>query len=251
MKWILTFESYDYDPIFNKLDLFLSYTNRNMWLYDDENNPTFSIYVRKGKHSFRGDMYDFIDLASIDIIQERQGEGIFTNFLKKLLIKYPDKNFYVESILNPAVRHICKKFGFEDVDEHNMALIRTEPLYTLKKPILENTKNGYYRQVERPIDDPKTVQFTAREFNEVKRLGSLERYLNIHLTYRDKYNQSKLDLISMFDDRTSINIVKLEDDYFRVVISDHIKLKHSIFIADQLDGLIELLKDIDLILMSN
>ena len=124
MNYIKTFESYNYSNIFKQLDLFLTYKNRNMWIYDDENNPVLSIYVRKAHHRFNGQMYNFLDLASITIEESRQGGGIFTNFIKILLDKYPDQNIYVESILNPAVRHICNKFGFVDVDETNMCLIR-------------------------------------------------------------------------------------------------------------------------------
>jgi GNAT superfamily N-acetyltransferase len=115
---------YDYDPIFKQLELFMSYSNRNAWIYDNEKNPVVSIYVRKAYHRAEGNMYNFLDLASISIDEDRQGEGIFTNFLSKLIEKYPSTNIYVESILNPAVRHICKKFGFKDVDKDNMFLIQ-------------------------------------------------------------------------------------------------------------------------------
>lgn len=116
---------YDFDPIFNQLELFLTYKNRNAWIYDNQDNPVLSIYVRRAHHRANGGMYEFLDLASISIDESRQGEGIFTNFLKKLIDKYPTTNIYVESILNPAVRHICQKFGFQDVDSDNMFLIQS------------------------------------------------------------------------------------------------------------------------------
>jgi N-acetylglutamate synthase-like GNAT family acetyltransferase len=115
---------YDYDPIFRQLELFMSYNNRNSWIYDNQDNPIVSIYVRKAYHRVGKEMYHFLDLASISIDESRQGEGIFTNFLEKLIAKYPSTNIYVESILNPAVRHICQKFGFQDVDKDNMCLIQ-------------------------------------------------------------------------------------------------------------------------------
>ena len=124
MIYLKTFEGYNYDNIFKQLELFFNYKNRNMWIYDNEDNPILSIYVRKSHHMFNKEMYQFLDLASLTIKESRQGEGIFTNFIKILLEKYPNQNIYVESILNPAVRHICSKFGFVNVDEHNMCLIR-------------------------------------------------------------------------------------------------------------------------------
>jgi len=124
MIYLKTFEKYDYNPIFKQLEFFMSSKNRNMWLFDDKENPVFSIYVRKSHHIIDKKIYNFLDLASITIEESRQGEGIFTNFLKTLLEKYPNQNIYVESILNPAVKHICKKFGFIDVNYDDMALIK-------------------------------------------------------------------------------------------------------------------------------
>lgn len=164
MIYLKTFESYNYEPIFRKLDMFLSYKNRNMWLYDDENDPSFSIYVRKGRHPYKNNMYDFLDLASIDIVEEKQGQGIFTKFLGMLLDKYKDKNIYVESILNPAVRHICKKFGFIDVDSDNMALIRTEPLYKMNSL----NENKFYTKDVRYPDNKEREDFTEIEINIIK-----------------------------------------------------------------------------------
>ena len=115
---------YDFEPIFHQLDLFFSYKGKNAWIYDNKVDPVLSIYVRKAFHRADGQVYEFLDLASINIDKSRQGEGIFTNFMENLLKKYPSTNIYVESILNPSVRHICNKFGFKNVDADNMFLIR-------------------------------------------------------------------------------------------------------------------------------
>lgn len=125
MKWLMTFlETYQYDSILNQLELFLSSNSNRSWIWDDQDSPILSIYVRKAHHLVGGKMYKFLDLASISILEEKQGQGIFTGFLEKIIKKYPTTNIYVESILNPRVRQICQKFGFQDVGESNMALIR-------------------------------------------------------------------------------------------------------------------------------
>ena len=128
MKHIKSFNDYNYKNIFKELDYFMQDFNlprtANRWIYDDDHNPNFSIYIRRSYHMVNKKMYKFLDLASISLSEEIQGKGIFTEFLNILLEKYPNINVYIESIQNPAVRHICKKFGFKDVDEYNMALIR-------------------------------------------------------------------------------------------------------------------------------
>lgn len=124
MKHIISYREYNYNIIFQELQIFMKdFSNtrtQNKWIHDGN----LSIYIRKGYHPVDGKIYKFLDLASIAISEELQGKGIFTEFLNLLLQKYPDINIYVESIHNPAIRHICQKFGFREIDEWNMALIR-------------------------------------------------------------------------------------------------------------------------------
>lgn len=92
-----------------KLDQFLKSFDRNMWI----SNRDIKIYVRKGIHVVTSDrkMYHFIDLASIEV--GKPNRGIFTKTLAAILEKYPDRNFFIESVLNPAVDTVAAKFGFE------------------------------------------------------------------------------------------------------------------------------------------
>lgn len=128
MKNIKSFLEYNYENIFKKLDYFMKDFNisitANRWIYDDDDEPNFSIYIRRAYHTFDGKLHKFLDLASISISENLQGKGIFTEFLKLLLKKYPEVNIYIESIQNPAIRHICKKFGFIEIGEYDMALIK-------------------------------------------------------------------------------------------------------------------------------
>ena len=91
---------------------FVKSEQRAEWLYGD----VMHVYVRK---SFRfivdGDNSKFeecLDIANIQVDDEHQGEGLFTKFLKNVIDNYPDWNIYIDSIENPAVEHIAKKFGF-------------------------------------------------------------------------------------------------------------------------------------------
>jgi hypothetical protein len=118
-------ELYDLGPIFKEIDKFLNGTTRNIWISDDDDNPIFSIYVRKSKRFIGGLYRDFLDLATINILEDYQGRKIFQRFLRRLIDEYPN-NIYVESILNPAVDHICSKFGFSPIGNDNMYLIQSE-----------------------------------------------------------------------------------------------------------------------------
>jgi hypothetical protein len=91
---------------------------------------SIKIYVRKSQRNIMTHeghkLFPFLDLANIEVTE--QGIGTFTNFLTELLKKYPDTNLYVESILNPKVESILKKFGFvyksEDQFDINMYLLK-------------------------------------------------------------------------------------------------------------------------------
>jgi len=137
-----TFESYNQEPIFKQLDLFLKSPSRNQWLHDDPENPIMSVYVRKSRRLINGSSKDFFDLASITIDESHWGQKIFQNFLKRLVSDYPF-NIYVESILSPAVEHVCEKFGFIKHHSINRYLIRdriSESVSESKEIVLEKRK---------------------------------------------------------------------------------------------------------------
>jgi hypothetical protein len=111
-------------------DDFVKSNSRNEWLYGD----IMHIYVRKS-HRFIIDndnskFEECLDIANIQIDDEHQGKGIFTSLLKSIIEDYSDMNIYIESIQNPAVEHIAKKFGFVFLNKNpddictNMILIR-------------------------------------------------------------------------------------------------------------------------------
>ena len=97
-----------------KFDEFVNDEERNRWLEVGESH----IYVRKSQRFLEGQTYKCFDIANVEI--ENKNEGIFSGFLQKVLDKYNRNNFYVESILNPAMNHILEKSGFKYKDEQNM-----------------------------------------------------------------------------------------------------------------------------------
>lgn len=124
MEYILTFEKYQYNftSLLSEIDNFIKSIQRNSHVSDD----MITMYIRKSKRYVNGVMDDFIDIASISIDESLWGKKIFTNLIDQLIKIYPDRNFYVESILNPAVETVIKKFGFikiegEDINYYRMS----------------------------------------------------------------------------------------------------------------------------------
>lgn len=124
-NWLMTFDpipanaiedtylkenvEFNHSDIFNQIDIFLKSDIRNIWVQND----SMKIYIRKSKRYVNNEIFDFFDIASVEVNEEYQGNGFFTYFIKTFLNKYTDKNVYVESIINPAIEHILKKFNFK------------------------------------------------------------------------------------------------------------------------------------------
>lgn len=100
------------DNLIMKIRLFLFKKIRNEWIYFDYGK----IYVRQSKRFYNGKLIDCFDIASIEIDEEYRGRGFFKLFLNKFIETYPNKNIFVESILNPKFLVYLKNYGFI---EHN------------------------------------------------------------------------------------------------------------------------------------
>ncbi len=118
---IKTFESfdsnYDYTKIFREIDKFLDGPERNKWIGDDN----MEIFVRKSKRFIEGKIQDFFDFATVNLDASIRGKKVFTNLLETFITNYP-YNIFVESIQNPAVTHILKKFGFKETELDNTCM---------------------------------------------------------------------------------------------------------------------------------
>lgn len=122
---------YDYSVIFDQLLLFLGGKRTNQYIRDD----AMSIYIRKSRRLIDGEMIQFLDLANIQIEDDYQNKGIYSNLMKKIVEKYPDYNIFIENILNPHTEPILKKLGFKYTDsvDRCMYMINNKEL-KLKTP---------------------------------------------------------------------------------------------------------------------
>ena len=109
------------DDLMMKINLFLFKNIRNEWIYFDYGK----IYVRKSKRNCNGEFIDCFDFSSIELDEEYRGKGFFKLFLNKFINTYPNKNIFVESILNPELYVFLKKFGFKEngSDESNNLIL--------------------------------------------------------------------------------------------------------------------------------
>lgn len=110
--------SFSNEKIFNDINQFLNSTIRNTYLY----NEYMTLYVRKSKRFIEGKWYDCFDIASVEVIRQERGKGYFTSFLQTFIELYPDKNIFVESILNPVLKDKLLQFDFKEQVINNYQL---------------------------------------------------------------------------------------------------------------------------------
>lgn len=112
MRYIQTYENYNYSDILSEIDTFLKSSIRNTYVNDDK----ITMYIRKSQRLVNKQTVKFFDISNISIDENHWGKGIFTNLISNLISKYPDMNIFVESILNPAIETALNKFNFEKQD---------------------------------------------------------------------------------------------------------------------------------------
>ena len=108
--------------IITQLLNFYKGNSRNQWIF----NEYLKMYVRKSQRYFNSQILPFIDIASIEIGESYQGQGLFPMILDKILQFFESENIFVESILNPKLEKILKDKGFVKQDEidNNLYLVR-------------------------------------------------------------------------------------------------------------------------------
>lgn len=81
------------------------------WLADDK----MKVYVRKGRHILSpavGKAQITLDVASVDVLEEFQGQGLFSEFLEKAHEMNPWEATYVENVLNPRLGAFLVRSGW-------------------------------------------------------------------------------------------------------------------------------------------
>lgn len=81
----------------------------NKWLCDELMN----VYVRKGVHLISGAVSCTLDIASVEVREENQQQGLWTKFIKAAHQVNPWEATYVESVLNPFLKRSLIKHGWQ------------------------------------------------------------------------------------------------------------------------------------------
>ena len=84
----------------------------NKWLADDIMN----VYVRMGRHMvYPGKLSTTLDIASVSVDEDKQGQGAWTDFLDKAHAMNPWEATYIESVLNPVLAASLIRHGWMPV----------------------------------------------------------------------------------------------------------------------------------------
>ena len=106
------------ESVLHEMVKFLSSSKRAAWIYGDY----MHIFVRKSKRFIRHEttiLENCFDLANINVEEEHQGKGIFSDVLVQFVHEFPHLNIYIESIINPSIEHICRKHGFVEINSNS------------------------------------------------------------------------------------------------------------------------------------
>ena len=101
--------------IFNEVKKFIASPLKNGYITDG----VMTLYVRKSRQLIQGEIKRCFDLANVTVSESEQGKGIFKKFMHDLLVKFPNLNIYVESVLSDAVAHVIKDLGFTKQSDNN------------------------------------------------------------------------------------------------------------------------------------
>ena len=85
---------------------------RNLWLGDDK----MKVYVRKGRHILGfGKLVWTLDIASVEVDEDKQGQGLWTDFLDKAHEMNPWEATHVECVHNPILAASLLRHGWMPV----------------------------------------------------------------------------------------------------------------------------------------
>jgi len=92
-----------------KFSRFYRSRDRNIWI----ECAYFKVYVRKSHHRVGKKIYNFIDIANINVEEKYRCRGICTSILQLLIEAYPQENIFIESVQNFRMDIVAKKFNFK------------------------------------------------------------------------------------------------------------------------------------------
>jgi hypothetical protein len=90
---------------------FLKLSYHNKWLCDNK----MAVYVRKGHHiGSDNKMHLFFDIASVEVKEKFQKQGIFKNFLLECQKIQLYDGIFIENVLNEHLKKYLQRLANED-----------------------------------------------------------------------------------------------------------------------------------------
>lgn len=103
------------EEIFNFIDSAISSNRRfnsRQWCENDQ----IKMYIRYTPQRYINGLHiSTIDIASISVNPDMQGQGILTHYLSEIENKYPQIPIFVESILNKKFKKWLIKRGYQPI----------------------------------------------------------------------------------------------------------------------------------------
>jgi len=80
--------------------------------------PDFvTLYLRVTRHYVNGVPYKpVLDIADVNVREDRRGRGIFTDLLDRIREAYPTLHLYVENVMEPRFQNHLERYGFVVVE---------------------------------------------------------------------------------------------------------------------------------------
>jgi N-acetylglutamate synthase-like GNAT family acetyltransferase len=93
---------------------FLAGSRRNAWIGSEE----IEVYVRKGLRRADDKTVHALDIASVEVAEHLQGQGIFRSWYQSAVAACREADIeyiFVESVLSDVMAGFCKRQGFTEV----------------------------------------------------------------------------------------------------------------------------------------
>lgn len=100
------------------------------WIDDKD----MKVYIRKGRHLLRsgGKIQVCLDIASVEVDEDKRGNGIFSNFLKKAHEMNPWDATYVECVHNKDLDTFLVKSGWMMVENPSFGIDGPQSFFLMK-----------------------------------------------------------------------------------------------------------------------
>jgi len=173
--------------VFLELNLFFLNKRVNKLYFQNEK---CTIYFTKTKRLVEKNIIDFVTISYIVVKPKYQNKGLFTSFFEKFKELYPDRNLYIESILDQRFYKKLLSLGFKDCSNNAIEDLLLWNVYFISskrrvccdchtekdlddfyssKPSLKGNRNKYYLKFCKECHKQRMYNYRLEHIEEVKK----------------------------------------------------------------------------------